>query len=150
MFQSGVKQLSANSMVILSPGDPWSAVAKPQQAGLDAALAADQHDEAKESARGRSVGLMASVISGLVLLACLCCGRGSQGSQGPEGAVVVVMLYEQCYNSDINVSRLYELASTEAKEINSSWAIEFLPQKGTYIFSFETCWLKTRACHNKS
>lgn len=115
-------------------------MAKPP-AGLDAAPAADQHDEAKESARSRGVGLvcsMASVISGLVvLLACLCCGRGSQGSQGTEGSVVVVvMLYEQCYNSDINVSRLYELTSTEAKDINSSWVIEFLPQKGTYSFSF--------------
>lgn len=114
-------------------------MAKPP-AGLDAAPAADQHDEAKESARSGGVGLvcsMASVASGLVvLLACLCCGRGSQGSQGTEGSVVVVMLYEQCYNSDINVSRLYELTSAEAKDINSSWVIEFLPQKGTYSFSF--------------
>lgn len=123
----------------MSPVDPWSAVAKPP-AGLDAAPAADQHDEAKESARSRGVGLvcsMASVVTGLVvLLACLCCGRGSQGSQGTEGSVVVVMLYEQCYNSDINISRLYELTSTEAKDINSSWVIEFLPQKGTYSFIF--------------
>lgn len=114
-------------------------MAKPP-AGLDAAPAAGQHDEAKESARSGGVGLvcsMASVVSGLVvLLACLCCGRGSQGSQGTEGSVVVVMLYEHCYNSDINVSRLYELASAEAKDINSSWVIEFLPQKGTYSFSF--------------
>lgn len=112
-------------------GAPWSVVAAGTQAGIDATPAAARHNEAQETATGWSVRMAgACVLSGLVLLACLCSGRGSQE---PE-VVIVVMLYEQCYHPDINVTKLYELATVEARQINSSWVIQFLPEKGTHFF----------------
>ncbi|KAG8298808.1 hypothetical protein J6590_007398 [Homalodisca vitripennis] len=92
-------------------------------------LATEQRNETKESGSVRLVCSMASVISCLVLVVCLCAGR-IPGAAPEEGTAVVVVLREHCYMADINTTRLKELTLSELKEINSSWTVEFVPEKG--------------------
>lgn len=91
--------------------------------------ACQRRDETKENGSLRSLCSMASVISGLVLLVCFCSGRVPQVRPDVEMAVVIV-IREQCYHPELNVTRLKELAILEVKEINRSWTVEFIPEDG--------------------
>lgn len=86
-------------------------------------LANQLRDETKET--GSLTCLlcsMASVISGLVLLTCFYSERVCP--------TTVIVISEQCDHTDLNMTRLKELAELEVSEMNTSTPVTLVPGQG--------------------